>query len=343
VQSCLLLFVGALTGPIFDAGYFRTLINVGSFLVVFGLFMTSIAREFWQMLLAQGFCVGIGMGCLFTPSVALVATYFSTKLMPAMGVAAMGSGIGGTIFPVIFHKLQPDVGFRWATRSVAFISLATLAVPILVMKVRVLPPTRRRLFDQSAWLQADYSLYVLGGFVTFLGTWTPYFYIGLYTYEQGAASAETAFYILAIIGAGTVVGRLGPPMLAAKVGMYNVLIPCTFLTGIMAFSLIGAKSLGPIIVIAVLYGIFTGAVVTILPTLPTQLCPDRAVVGNRMGMAFAVASWAVVSGPPIAGNLLRNHGYDAAFGFAGAAGIAGALVLMMSRGFHGGWVVMKKM
>ena len=35
-QACLLLFVGAITGPIYDAGYFRYLLVVGTFLVVFG-------------------------------------------------------------------------------------------------------------------------------------------------------------------------------------------------------------------------------------------------------------------------------------------------------------------
>ena len=46
-------------------GYVRLLLAGGSFLIVFGQMMLSLCHEFWQALLAQGFCIGIGAGCLF--------------------------------------------------------------------------------------------------------------------------------------------------------------------------------------------------------------------------------------------------------------------------------------
>ncbi|KAH0012615.1 MFS general substrate transporter, partial [Aureobasidium melanogenum] len=57
VQAFLLMLVGALTGPIYDAGYFRALLAVGSFGVVFGFMMLSLAKTYWQVILAQGVCV----------------------------------------------------------------------------------------------------------------------------------------------------------------------------------------------------------------------------------------------------------------------------------------------
>lgn len=94
VQAFLLMLVGALTGPIYDAGYFRALLSVGSFAVVFGFMMLSLATTYWQVILAQGICVGLGAGCLFVPSVAILSTYFSTKIATAMGLAAAGSSLG---------------------------------------------------------------------------------------------------------------------------------------------------------------------------------------------------------------------------------------------------------
>ncbi|KAJ9603389.1 hypothetical protein H2200_012167 [Cladophialophora chaetospira] len=343
VQACLLLLVGALTGPVFDAGYFRTLLILGSSMVVFGLFMTSIATEYWQILLAQGFCVGIGTGCLFTPSVALLSTYFSSKLMIAMGLAASGSGIGGTLLPIVIHRLQPSIGFPWAIRTVGFISLGTLAVPNAVMRVRLLPPARRKLVDLSAWKGPAYCLYVLGFFVAFVGVFTPYFYIELYALERGLASAETAFYLLAVITGGSILGRLGPNLVAAKIGMYNVIIPCMILAGIFAFGFIGVPNPSSIIMVGVLYGFFSGAIVSISPTLAVQLSPNRAMIGTRMGMAFSAASAAMLIGPPVAGKLLDEHGFDAAFGFSGVCSIFGAVILCASRACHGGWRVMKKL
>jgi Major Facilitator Superfamily len=94
IQGFLLLIVGALTGPLFDAGYTRTLISVGSFLVLFGLTMTSLVKQYYQAFLAQGVCFGIGAGMLFVPSVSIVSTYFDKHRSFAVGVAASGSSLG---------------------------------------------------------------------------------------------------------------------------------------------------------------------------------------------------------------------------------------------------------
>ena len=94
IQAFILVIVGVVTGPIFDRGYFRVLILTGSFLTVFGMMMTSICKEYWQVMLAQGIIVGTGDGCLFLPSVAIISQYFSTRKALATGIAAAGSGMG---------------------------------------------------------------------------------------------------------------------------------------------------------------------------------------------------------------------------------------------------------
>ena len=94
IQAYLLLLVGVVTGPLYDAGYFRSLLLTGSFLVVFGMMMTSICIEYWQLMLAQAACIGVGCGCIFVPSVAIIPTYFTTKKALATGIAAAGSSFG---------------------------------------------------------------------------------------------------------------------------------------------------------------------------------------------------------------------------------------------------------
>jgi hypothetical protein len=94
-RSVCVLLVGACTGPVFDRGHLRFLLLIGSFGVVFGFMMLSLCKEFWQAVLAQGFCIGLGGGMLFVPSVAILPTYFSTKIGLAIGLAAAGSSMGG--------------------------------------------------------------------------------------------------------------------------------------------------------------------------------------------------------------------------------------------------------
>ena len=94
IQAFLLFFVGTLVGPVYDAGHVRSLLVSGSFLTIFGLFMTSICKTYWQLFLAQGVVTGTGFGCLFLPGVTIVSQYFSTKKAFATGVASLGSSIG---------------------------------------------------------------------------------------------------------------------------------------------------------------------------------------------------------------------------------------------------------
>lgn len=66
----------------------------GNFLVVLGLFMLSLAREYYQVFLAQAVCIGIGAGLLYIPSLALIGLSFSSKRSIAQGIATAGIAVG---------------------------------------------------------------------------------------------------------------------------------------------------------------------------------------------------------------------------------------------------------
>ncbi len=146
LQACLLFVVGLAAGPLFDAGYFTATLVLGLFMICFGMFMTSLCSTYWQVLLAQGICVGIGMGLTFLPAAAIQSQYFLKRRAFAIGIAGTGSPIGGIIFPIVFSRLLPTIGFGWATRVIAFIILGLSVPPIVFMRPRVPPPVA---FDRS--------------------------------------------------------------------------------------------------------------------------------------------------------------------------------------------------
>lgn len=87
LTAFLLLLTSPIAGPIFDRGYFRELLLFGGFLIVFGQMMLSLSKEYYQAVLSQGVAIGIGTGCLFVPSIAIVPQWFSTKTGMATGIA----------------------------------------------------------------------------------------------------------------------------------------------------------------------------------------------------------------------------------------------------------------
>ena len=333
--------MGVITGPLYDFGYFRALIFVGSFLVVFGMMMTSICTHYWQIMLAQGLVVGLGSGCLFVPSVAILPTYFSTKKAFAQGIAASGSSLGGVIYPIIFRQLQPSVGFGWATRVIAFIMLVTLIPPLVGMKMRVKPSSRRRMFEAAAWSEAPFTLFSIGEFFGFMGMYVPFFYLQPYAIELGITDGNLGFYLLAILNAGSAFGRIIPNFLADKTGCLNMLIPTSLVASLLAYAWIGIRNVPGLIVFAILYGFFSGTFVSLPPTTVVTLSPNLGVVGVRMGMNFFLASLGLLIGTPIAGAILQ-HGW-AGLQAWGASCVALSVAFMVgARISKSGWGLKKK-
>jgi len=97
VQGFFMFLTSFFIGPIFDAGYLRALLWIGSFLSMLGFFMTSLCNDYWQFFLAQGVVMGIGFGCLYLPAPALISLHFGKNQALAIGISSSGSGIGESI------------------------------------------------------------------------------------------------------------------------------------------------------------------------------------------------------------------------------------------------------
>ena len=94
IQTYLLITSGVVAGPLFDLGYFKTLMFSGALLGTFGAFMLSISTTYWQIFLSQGACIGFGSGMLFVPSMALVARSFQKRRSLAVGTMSCGAPVG---------------------------------------------------------------------------------------------------------------------------------------------------------------------------------------------------------------------------------------------------------
>ena len=246
----------------------------------------------------------------------------------------MTSSKGGVIFPIVFRRLQAEVGYGWATRVIGFIVLVTLTIPAIVLKPRVLPGKSRQLLDPRAFKEAPYILFSFAMFLVFIGLYIPFFYIPVYAAERLRVNEDLAFYLLAVLNAASIFGRIIPNIIADKLGAMHVLIPFTFVAGILSLAWIGIHDLAGIVVFCVLYGFFSGAIVSLPPTALVALSPDLSVIGTRMGMCFSFAGFGLLIGNPIAGALLSSKsGFSGLEAFSGATVIAGftfiALALMM--------------
>lgn len=110
--------------------------------------MTSLAKTYWQIFLAQGICEGIGMGIMYMPAVTgrfyPVLSFLSEVFLEALNTMKSGSGVKKARSRI--HRLTgflPVVGTYFARKRtmgkyvliLAFLSL----VDLLELEITMLP------------------------------------------------------------------------------------------------------------------------------------------------------------------------------------------------------------
>ncbi|KAL1311902.1 hypothetical protein AAFC00_001973 [Neodothiora populina] len=311
IQAFLMLLVGAITGPIFDAGHLRFLLCVGTFGIVFGHMMLSLCHEFWQALLAQGFAIGLGAGFLFIPSFGVISQYFDTWLVTAVGLSVVGSSLGGIIYPIMFNKLLHELGFQWAVRIIGFMALGMLVIPLFTMQLRTKPPERRAIFDKTAFTEPSVFAFMFSGFFGYIGLLIPFFYIPFTARAKEYASENLSFYLLPMLNAASIIGRVVPSIAADKIGPLNMLIPTAALNAVVSYSVIAVDNTAGMIAIAVFYGLTSGTYISLPAAIFVQLTPPdrRHLIGTRMGMGFTIMGLGALIGTPVAGAIAGSNNY----------------------------------
>ncbi|GAM85741.1 hypothetical protein ANO11243_037490 [Dothideomycetidae sp. 11243] len=334
LQVTLIFLIGIFSGRLADAGYYYPLTFGGFILQVIGLMMTSISRTFWQLLLSQGLCFGLGIGLAFPPVATLLSTYFEKKRALALSIAASGTGVTGLVFPSVIRELLPTAGFGWAMRTVAFLVLACNLGAALLLRWRLPPRTTGPWIDYSAFKDRTYVFGVSGMFFVFWSLYFAFFYVGVFARtEIGLSYTSSIDLLLVMIGIG-IPSRIIPGYLADRyTGPMNLQLPFIAYTGVMLLCWIAVHDATGLYIFSALYGISGAGIQGLFPAMLSGLAPDVRFRGTRMGMGFFVVSFAVFSGPPIAGALIskRDGNFLYAQIWAGLSMFVGFALLLTGR------------
>ncbi|KAF2480250.1 major facilitator superfamily domain-containing protein [Neohortaea acidophila] len=324
VQGALLVAVGLLSGPLYDLGYWRLLYATGAFMCVFGLMMLSLSTEYYQVMLSQGFCIGIGSGLLYIPVLTLIGAAFKKQRALAMGVITSGIALGGIMYTLIYLYLLNTLGFGWMVRVIGFVSLAAFAIAAPTLRLgKRRAGTSRKLFDRAALTDVPFLLFTLAQFFVFLGYLVPLFYIPTFAQVALHTSQSTALYILIGSQGASLFGRLAATYVVRYVGVMVPWAGCCCASGILCFAWIAITEQSGFIAFAVLYGFFSGALVALPPSLFPSICPDPSKLGSRLGISWTSTAVAFLIGSPIAGAVIDVGTAD----FLGAQVWSGSMLL----------------
>ena len=249
--------------------------------------------------------------------------------------------LGAVVYAVIFAQVEPQLGFRWATRMIGFIAMVTSVITVAGIKSRnKRAAKRRRIFDLMSFRDPSYGFFCLGLLFGFMGLYVLFFYIELFALQECHMDRELAAYALVVVNASSAFGRVLPNYIADKLGPLNVHIPFTLITGLLAFCWHAVQSPAALLVFGVLYGFFSGTFVSLIGPIVSSLSVGTPhLIGTRLGMATSFAGVGLLVGNPIAGAILEGGGWVGLQVWAGSLIVASGLCVLCARGLRFGWAV----
>ncbi|RAQ00343.1 MFS transporter [Burkholderia cepacia] len=361
---------GIVSGPLADRFGSRRLAVAGMLLTAAGLAAAGAAHTLMQVYVAYGLGVGFGVGCAYVPAVGAVQRWFVRRRGFASGLAVAGIGVGTLVMPPLASTLIAQVGWRGAYFTLAVIAVVIGAGMSLLIEndprgrgllpdgeaahepgggaqvtghgagAPVSAAARRQPVAASAPAGATVreavmsrpfaSLYAACLACSF-GVFVPFVHLVPYALDRGVAPS-TAVLLLGAIGVGSTAGRFFLGGLADRFGRRASLLAMFAGMAVALVAWAGAGTVATLAAFALVFGVFYGGWVAVLPAVVMDYFGGRNVSGI-IGVLYTSVAFGTLIGPAAAGFI-----YDAGGGYlvpilasAAANAIAFAIVATTGR------------
>ncbi|KAJ3257691.1 hypothetical protein HK103_004318 [Boothiomyces macroporosus] len=315
VSNFSISFIGSLTSaglPIFSIisgnlteAYGHRLIGViGGVLYFLAFTLASFATQYWQLLLTQGFMLGMGICFSYFPAITILSQWFDKKKGIATGIAVAGSGVGGLVLGPMTTHLIASLG-----RSKSLLISGVLGGSMIILSALSFRPRLPTSYAKKEYFSIFKNkhfrtLYILT-FITTFGYLIPFFYLPVYSVAKGV-TVDQAALIIGLLNGASGVGRVILGHSADRIGHLNTFTACLGLSS-LAIMLIWpfAVNFASITTFGIVFGLFVGGYISILPTVIVQLF-GLENIGGIFGMLYSSPLIGTVFGPSIAGAMIDS-------------------------------------
>jgi MFS family permease len=318
--------LGAGGGMLADRFGPRIVCSAGMALIALGLLATSWATSLQAVYVSYGLLVGLGIALVYTPSIASVQPWFTTRRGLAGGIASSGVGAGTLLVPVLVAMAIGPMPWREAMQVLALgvLVLGLLAAALLrrapaaqatgaggsatglTLRETLRNPTFR-------WL---YLATVLASSVMFI----PFAHVSASARDLGLSEA-LAVGLVGLIGVGSLVGRFAIGLVADRLGRAQTLVLMQLSMG-ASYLLWGAADGHALLVLfALWFGLSYGSIVSLLPAICMDYFGGKSVA-SVVGALYSGAAVGNLFGPVLAGAVFDHSGH-----YLGVMAVCGVLSL----------------
>ncbi|KML50456.1 MFS transporter permease [Burkholderia cepacia] len=323
---------GIVSGPLADRFGSRRLAIAGMLLTGAGLAAAGAAHTLVQVYVAYGLGVGLGVGCAYVPAVGAVQRWFVRRRGFASGLAVAGIGVGTLVMPPLASALIAHVGWRGAYFTLAVIAVVVGAGMSLLIendpRGRGLLPDGDAAGDggrnagaaaaaatvhagatvREAVTSRPFASLYAACLVCSFGVFVPFVHLVPYALDHGVAPS-TAVLLLGAIGVGSTAGRFFLGGLADRFGRRTSLLAMFAGMAVALVAWAGAGTVATLAAFALVFGVFYGGWVAVLPAVVMDYFGGRNV-SAIIGILYTSVAFGTLIGPAAAGFI-----YDAGGGY----------------------------
>lgn len=269
-----------------------------------GLLASSWAQSMAMVYAAYGVGIGVGIALVYTPSIACVQPWFTTRRGLAAGIASAGIGAGTVAVPLAATALTGALDWRGAMQALAG-GVLLLGVGATLLLQRAPAATAGRggavaghTLGQALRTPAFRWLYAMAALAA-PSMFIPFAHVSAAARDLGVADAR-AVGLVGLIGVGSLLGRFAIGALADRLGRPLTLAAVQASMGLSYALWWAADGYAAMAGFALWLGLSYGGIVSLMPALCMDLFGARAV-SSIIGTLYTGAAFGNLLGPWVAG------------------------------------------
>jgi MFS family permease len=285
--------------------------------------MTSL----WQLYLFYGVIVNMWPMPADVMALSTVARWFVKRRGFASGLVKAGTGLGMMLVPIIGSYLIQTQGWR-TTYLIVSIAIVTCVIPLSQFlrrdpAMKGLTPYGIRDGHGSDAMYGGYTfreaLHTKQFWMLCITMFTIWFcanslivHVTPHAIDLGISTSKAA-QLISILGATSIIGRVGVATLGDRIGLRRALLGCFVLTLIMLSWLYSASEHWQLVLFVLIYGLGHGGFFALISPLLAEMFGTKAL-GSLFGVVTFCATVGGAVGPLACGMVFDNTGnYRIAF------------------------------
>jgi len=300
---------GIVMGRLIDRYGPKITVGVSGFLVGLGMVLCSQINALWQFYIFS-LLIGVGMGVSFAPPMAITSRWFVKRRGLALGIVALGIGIGTIVMPPVITYFISAYGWRSAYLIVGFIAWIILISAAFMLKsgpVKNEASSHDKNRKDSGNLNEGWDILEAAKTRSFWLVLLSYAFWNLclqmimlqivpYAEKGIGTSKMVAAGVLSLIGASSIFGRIAVGFASDRIGTKRVWLFCLVCQAVAMFWLTGAKNIWMLYVFASFFGFSYGGLVPLIPAIDAEFFGTRNL-GAIMGLVGLGSTISAALGP----------------------------------------------